>query len=52
MKGTAQEAAGIKIIDKYCVSIKLKFPYSGFLLNLGQYICCIIDSQEMEEGNM
>jgi ABC-type transport system substrate-binding protein len=52
MKGAAREVKGIKAVDDYCVSIKLKFSYSGFLLNLGQYICCIIDSQEMEKGNI
>ncbi len=52
VKGVAEEVTGIRIIDKYCISIKLKYPYSGFLLNLGQYICCIIDSQEMENGNV
>ena len=49
MNGAAKEVTGIRIIDDYCISVKLKYPYSGFLLNLGQYICCIMDRQEMME---
>ena len=52
MKGSAREVIGIRILDDYSISIRLKFPYSGFLLNLGQYICCILDSQELEKGNI
>lgn len=49
-EGRAREVSGIRIIDKYRVSIKLRKPYSGFLLNLGQYICSIIPREDFEKG--
>jgi ABC-type transport system substrate-binding protein len=52
MQGNAPEVTGIKVIDDYRISIRLKYPYTGFLLNLGQYICCIVDKEEMEKGNI
>lgn len=52
MKGAAKEVAGINIIDKYCISIRLKYPYSGFLLTIGQYACAIMDREELEKGNI
>lgn len=51
-KGKAQEVRGIKIIDKYRISIKLSTPYSGFLLNLGQFYSAIIAREEMEKGKI
>ncbi|MBI6874354.1 ABC transporter substrate-binding protein [Clostridium aciditolerans] len=48
----ASSVSGIKVINKYCVSIKLSNPYSGFLLNLGQYFCAIMDRDELEKGNI
>ncbi len=48
--GVAKEVRGIKIIDKYRISIKLTAPYSGFLLNLGQYVSCILPKEDVEKG--
>jgi ABC-type transport system substrate-binding protein len=48
-EGRAKDVIGIKIIDKYRISIKLKGPYSGFLLNLGQYVCAILCKEDMEK---
>ena len=46
----AREVTGIKVIDRYTVSIKLKTPYSGFLLNLAQSCCAILDKNDVELG--
>ncbi|AKN31010.1 chemotaxis protein [Clostridium carboxidivorans P7] len=51
-KGLAKEVKGIKVLDKYRISIKLTSPYSGFLLNLGQYICCILSKEDLEKGQL
>lgn len=51
-KGIAKEVRGMKIIDRYRISIKLTGPYSGFLLNLGQYICSIIDKEDVAKGQL
>lgn len=48
--GSAREIKGIKIIDKYRISIKLKSSYIGFLLGLGHYICCILPREDIEKG--
>lgn len=48
----ASSVSGIKVINKYCISIKLSNPYSGFLLNLGQYCCAIMDKAELQKGNI
>lgn len=51
-KGIASSVSGIKVINKYCISIKLSKSYSGFLLNLGQYFCGIMDRIELQKGNI
>jgi ABC-type transport system substrate-binding protein len=51
-KAIAKEVKGIKIIDKYRISIKLTGPYSGFLLNLGQYICSILAKEDVAKGQL
>lgn len=48
--GRAREVTGIKVLDRYTVSIKLKTPYSGFLLNLAQSCCAILDKDDVEKG--
>ncbi|SUY45249.1 methyl-accepting chemotaxis protein/ family 5 extracellular solute-binding protein [Clostridium putrefaciens] len=48
----AKEVTGIKILDKYRLSLKLSIPYTGFLLNLGQYSCSIIAKEEIEKGKI
>ncbi|WP_029451953.1 ABC transporter substrate-binding protein [Clostridium algidicarnis] len=52
LKGHAKEVTGIKILDKYRLSLRLAVPYTGFLLNLGQYCCSIIEKEEMEKGKI
>jgi ABC-type transport system substrate-binding protein len=52
LNGRAKEVIGIKALDKYRVSLKLTVPYTGFLLNLGQYCCSIIAKEEMEKGKI
>ncbi len=49
-RGNALEITGIKVIDKYRLSIKLIGPYSGFLLNLGQFSTCILAKEDAEKG--
>lgn len=41
IKGINNNITGITVLDRYRLSIKLTFPYSGFLLNLGQFYCSI-----------
>lgn len=50
--GKAREVRGIKILDKYRISIKLIRPYSGFLLNLGLYVCSIFCREDMKKGQL
>ncbi|SCG82122.1 Heme-binding protein A Hemin-binding lipoprotein [Proteiniborus sp. DW1] len=52
MAGQAREVSGIKIINDYCISIKLTIPFNGFLLSISQYCCAIMDSEELEKGNL
>lgn len=52
LKGRAKEVIGIKILDKYRLSLKLTVPYTGFLLNLGQYCCSIIAKEELQKGKI
>jgi ABC-type transport system substrate-binding protein len=46
----ASEVKGVKVLDRYRISIKLISPYSGFLLNLGQYCTSILAKEDMEKG--
>ncbi|HWR37932.1 MAG TPA: ABC transporter substrate-binding protein [Patescibacteria group bacterium] len=50
--GSAREISGIQILDRYRISIKLSSPYSGFLLNIGQFYCGIVAREEIEQGNV
>ena len=52
LQGRAKEVIGIKVLDKYRLSLKLTVPYTGFLLNLGQYCCSIIAKEEFEKGKI
>lgn len=47
-----REVSGIKVLGKYRIAIKLSIPYSGFLLNLGQYSCSIIAKEDAEKGKI
>lgn len=48
--GVCNEVSGIKVLDKYRVSIKLSQPYSGFILNLAQKCCVIMPGEDVEKG--
>lgn len=48
--GINREVNGIKVIDKYRISIKLSQPYSGFVLNLAQKCCFIMAREDVEKG--
>ncbi|AWK51659.1 chemotaxis protein [Clostridium beijerinckii] len=50
--GMAKEVRGIKTIDRYRISIKLTGSYSGFLLNLGQYVCSILPKEDVLQGKI
>lgn len=51
-KGITKEVRGIRVLDRYRVSVKLTCPYSGFLLNLGQYVCSIIAKEDVTKGKL
>ncbi|HYE81973.1 MAG TPA: ABC transporter substrate-binding protein [Clostridia bacterium] len=51
-KGMAKDVRGIKILDRYRVSIKLTAPYIGFLTTIGHHICAILAREEVEKGNI
>ncbi|WP_142414233.1 ABC transporter substrate-binding protein [Hathewaya massiliensis] len=40
--GNSKVISGINVVNKYCISIKLTSPYSGFLTNISNCCCCII----------
>lgn len=48
----AKQVSGIKVLDRYRISIKLTGPYSGFLLNLGQNCCAIISRDDESLGKI
>jgi len=52
LQGQAKDVIGIKVLDKYRISLKLTVPYTGFLLNLGQYCCSILAKEEIEKGKI
>ncbi|OZV12036.1 chemotaxis protein [Tissierella sp. P1] len=52
VNGRAKEITGVKVLDKYRISIKLISPYSGFLLNLGQFSACILAKEDAEKGKL
>ena len=47
-----REVSGIKVVDRYRIAIKLSAPYSGFLLNLGQYSCSILAKEDVGKGKI
>lgn len=51
-KGIAKEVSGIKILDRYHISIKLIAPYIGFLSILGNCLCAILPREEVEKGRI
>lgn len=52
VNGRSKEITGVKVLDKYRVSIKLISPYSGFLLNLGQFSAAILAREDAEKGKL
>ncbi|MCC5438474.1 ABC transporter substrate-binding protein [Clostridium botulinum] len=51
-KGAAKHVSGIKILDKYRISLTLSYSYSGFLLNLGLELCGIINKDSINHGDV
>lgn len=52
LQGKTREVSGIKILDRYRISIKLTKPYTGFLVNLGQSVCSILAKEDVEKGKL
>lgn len=50
--GRANGVRGIRVLDKYRISVSLTMPYSGFLLNLGQFCTAILPEEEVDKGNI
>lgn len=50
--GRASEIKGVKVLDKYRLAIKLISPYTGFLLNLGQFTSGILAKEDVEDGKL
>ena len=42
--------SGINVLDDYRIELKLANPYSGFLYNLAQPGCSILDMKDVENG--
>lgn len=51
MVGRANEVSGIKVLGDYKLSIKLSFPFNGFLFNISTSCCAVMDSEELKKGN-
>lgn len=52
VNGRAKEIIGIKVLDRYRLAIRLVSPYSGFLLNLGQFSTSILAKEDLEKGKI
>lgn len=51
MAGKSREVSGIKILGDYKISIKLSFPFNGFLFNISTSCCAVMDSEELKKDN-
>jgi len=51
-RGMANHISGIKILDKYRVSLTLSYSYCGFLLNLGLELCAIINKDSIKKDDV
>lgn len=51
-QGKAEVIKGINVLDRYRISIKLTMPYTGFILNLGQFACSVIAKEDAEKGKI
>lgn len=49
-EGRAKEVRGIKVLDRYRISIRLASSNAGFLLNLSQSCDVIIAKEDVEKG--
>lgn len=52
INGRTNEISGVKVLDRYRLSIRLVSPYSGFLLNLGQFTTAILAKEDVEKGKL
>jgi len=52
MSRKAHSVSGVKVLDRYRVSLKLQSPYMGFLLNLGQSATSIICKEDGAKGTI
>ncbi|KUO73459.1 MAG: chemotaxis protein [Clostridia bacterium BRH_c25] len=50
--GREEAVRGVRVLDKYRISISLTMPYSGFLLNLGQFCTAILPVEDIEKGDV
>ncbi|HYF83571.1 MAG TPA: ABC transporter substrate-binding protein [Clostridia bacterium] len=48
-RGREKGVRGIKVLDKHRISVSLTLPYSGFLLNLGQFCTAILPVEEIQK---
>ena len=46
--GKTQKISGLEVINPYVIKIRLKSPFAGFLLNLGQAACPIVSKKAYE----
>lgn len=51
-RGQATQVRGLKVLDKYRISIKLHTLYGGFLTDLGQFFAGILAKEELEKGKI
>ncbi|HPF17382.1 MAG TPA: ABC transporter substrate-binding protein [Thermotogota bacterium] len=49
-EGKATQVSGLNLLSPYTLQIRLKSPYTGFLLSLGQANCCIISKKAMKQN--
>lgn len=49
-QGKISTVSGINVLDDYRIELKLSNPYSGFLYNLAQPGCSILDMKDIEKG--
>jgi ABC-type transport system substrate-binding protein len=50
--GIADDVKGIKVLDKYRVSVKLNAPYSEFLSVIAHFVCSIVPKEEIEKDRV
>ncbi|HYE82435.1 MAG TPA: ABC transporter substrate-binding protein [Clostridia bacterium] len=48
--GKEKAVRGMKVRDKYRISLRLAAPHSGFLLNLGQFCASILPQEDIGKG--